>query len=186
MWQMNDWTDELHHMLLSISGAMNDPNVDAEFLLRAGIALDRALFPLLSWIGESGPMGIVELANMVGRDHSTVSRQVARLVDAKLVAKVATPDKRMRLLLPTAEGRALVAKIKKTRRTVIQHHFRLWSVEERGLLLTLLKKALEEMHTLFPSTDHAIAATLQSNGDSITGRVARGRRTKEVGFRRHD
>lgn len=182
-WPMSDWTDELHTLLLSISGAMNDPNVDTEFLGRAGVELERALFPLLSWIGESGPMGTVDLANMVGRDHSTVSRQVAKLVEANLVTRIATPDKRLRLLLPTKDGRALLAKLAKIRRTMIEEHFQDWSTEDRRLLLALLRRALKAIRSLFPNGPHTekrIRRRVQAMKSARTNRyhVAAGMRSR--------
>eukprot|EP01041_Mallomonas_annulata_P034379 gene34379-57136_t len=84
---MIHWADELHAILLQVSGVMNRSDVDARFLMRSGVKLDRALFPLLTRIGASGPLGAVELAGMVGRDHSTVSRQVSKLEDLGLVER---------------------------------------------------------------------------------------------------
>jgi hypothetical protein len=59
---MDDWADELHVTMLQIVGAVNRPDIDADFIARAGVKLDRALFPLLSRIGIEGPIGTVELA----------------------------------------------------------------------------------------------------------------------------
>ena len=76
---MADWSDEIHAVLLQLNGYMNRPDLDQAFLARAGVQLDRALFPLLTRIGRAHPISVVELASLVGRDHSTVSRQVAKL-----------------------------------------------------------------------------------------------------------
>src|SRR5262245_65642803 len=102
---MEDWADELHVIMLRMLGAMNRPDVDAAFVARAGVKLDRALFPLLSRIGIEGPIGTVELAALTGRDHSTVSRQVAKLEALGLVERAtAERDRRGRLLKPKAAG----------------------------------------------------------------------------------
>ena len=52
-----------------------------------GIALDRALFPLPVMIERLGPTGIVDLADRVGRDYTTVSRQVSKLEEFGLVTR---------------------------------------------------------------------------------------------------
>ncbi|CAH0274106.1 hypothetical protein SRABI05_03636 [Agrobacterium fabrum] len=52
-----------------------------------GIALNRALFPLLVMIERLGPIGIVDLADCVGRDYTTVSRQVSKLEEFGLVTR---------------------------------------------------------------------------------------------------
>jgi len=58
---------------------MNRPERDDTLLREAGIALNRVLFPLLSGIERFGPIGVVDLADGVGRYYTTVSRQVAKL-----------------------------------------------------------------------------------------------------------
>jgi hypothetical protein len=68
---------ELHGAVLDIVGAMNRPQRDEALIKEAGIPLDRALFPLLVSIERRGPIGVVELADRVGRDYTTVIREVA-------------------------------------------------------------------------------------------------------------
>ena len=68
---------ELHGAVLDIVSAMNRPQRDDVLIKAAGIPLDRALFPLLVSVERFGPIGIVELADRVGRDYTTVSRQIA-------------------------------------------------------------------------------------------------------------
>src|ERR1700722_16216397 len=102
--RMDDWSDELHAVLLQLNGYMNRPDLDQAFLARAGVKLDRALFPLLTRIGRSHPIGVVELANLVSRDHSVVSRQVAKLEALGLVERQdSKDDQRVRLLAPSAK-----------------------------------------------------------------------------------
>jgi len=54
-------------------------NLDTALIREAGIFLDRALFPLLVGIERKGPIGVGELADLVSREYTTVSRQVAKL-----------------------------------------------------------------------------------------------------------
>jgi len=56
---------ELHGALLEIVGVMNRPQRDEAMIREAGIALDRALFPLLVLVERLGPIGVVELADRV-------------------------------------------------------------------------------------------------------------------------
>ena len=78
---------ELHGAVLDIVSAINRPQRDEALIREAGIPLDRALFPLLVSVGRFGPIGIVELADRVGRDYTTVSRQIARLESLGLVER---------------------------------------------------------------------------------------------------
>lgn len=138
---MTHWTDELHRILLDLSGMMNRPDQDAEFLAKSGVKLDRALFPLLTRIGAAGPIGAVELAGLVGRDHSTVSRQTARLEALGLVERKPSPiDRRVRLLEPSTKGRAMLAHFDRTRQQMMETHFSDWSERDRSELLRLLRK----------------------------------------------
>jgi DNA-binding MarR family transcriptional regulator len=66
---------------------MNRPQRDKALIKEAGIPLDRALFPLLVSADRFGPIGVVKLADRVGRDYTTVSRQVAKLESHGLVER---------------------------------------------------------------------------------------------------
>lgn len=149
---MTHWTEDLHESLLRLTGFMNRSDIDARFLARTGENLDRALFPLLTRIGAVGPIGTVELAALVGRDHSTVSRQTAKLEDLGLIERVqSTADGRVRLLRPSAAGMQMLARFAHTRRKLMEEYFRDWDEQERNELLRLLNKMTSKV-------DRAMAA----------------------------
>src|SRR5215831_9399806 len=86
----------LHEALVDIVGVLNRPQIDEMMVREAGISLDRALFPPLVIIERRGPIGVVDLADRVGRDYTTVSRQVAKLESLGLVErKAAAADRRI-------------------------------------------------------------------------------------------
>src|ERR1700712_4067013 len=88
---------ELLGSVLAIVGIFNSPERDAAMLESAGLTLERALFPLLVLIGKYGPIGVVDLATRVGRDYTTVSRQVTRLEELGLADRHAgSADRRTR------------------------------------------------------------------------------------------
>jgi DNA-binding MarR family transcriptional regulator len=138
---MKSWPDEIHRIILDLNGLMNRPDLDAAFLARAGVKLDRALFPLLSRIGVVGPVSVVELANLIGRDHSTVSRQIAKLVDLGLVTRFAAAQgQRARLLQPTETGSAMLLEFARTRRQIFEQRLAGWSDEDKRRLIDLLRR----------------------------------------------
>jgi DNA-binding MarR family transcriptional regulator len=138
---MSDWSDELHAVFLQLNGYMNRPDLDAAFLAVAGVRLDRALYPLLLRIGYAEPISVVDLAGLVGRNHSTVSRQVAKLESLGLVVRhAAADDQRIRLLKPSAAGRDMLATFSKVRRRFFNKRLGDWTAEERNLLLHLLQR----------------------------------------------
>lgn len=139
--RMSDWSDEIHAVLLQLNGYMNRPDIDQAFLARAGVKLDRALFPLLTRIGLSHPISVVELANLVGRDHSTVSRQVAKLEALGLVERqTAKGDQRVRLLKPSTSGSRMLEQFAMARREFVSKRLGSWTDEERSTLLNLLRR----------------------------------------------
>jgi len=141
---MSDWSDEIHAVLLRLNGYMNRPDLDQAFLARAGVKLDRALFPLLTRIGLSHPISVVELANLVGRDHSVVSRQVAKLEALGLVERqAAAADQRVRFLEPSASGRKMLDQFAAARRKFLSERLGGWTDDERSSLLDLLGRFAE-------------------------------------------
>src|SRR5882724_10469033 len=96
---------QLHSALLDIVSIMNRPQRDEVLIKEAGIRLDRALFPLLVGVERFGPIGVVDLADRVGRDYTTVSRQIAKLESLGLVARQAdAADRRVREAVITHKG----------------------------------------------------------------------------------
>jgi DNA-binding MarR family transcriptional regulator len=137
------WADELHAALLTLVGYFNRPEPDAMMIAAAGIKLDRALFPLLSRIGVAGAISVVELGHVAGKDHSTVSRQVARLEGLGLVTRAPDPkDRRVKLLVPTTAGEKMLDQLRAARREAIRSWFADWSAEDREMLLALLTRML--------------------------------------------
>ncbi len=57
-------TSQLREALLDLTGVLNRPQPDAALIVRAGINLDRALFPLLVRVERRGPLAIGELAEL--------------------------------------------------------------------------------------------------------------------------
>ena len=131
----------LHEALLDIVSVINRPDRDEAMIRAAGIRLDRALFPLLVGIDRYGPIGIVDLADRAGRDHTTVSRQVAKLAALGLVARQGgAGDRRVRAAVVTPEGRAMVARIDAARRRMGYAVFADWTAGEVDEFARLLRR----------------------------------------------
>jgi DNA-binding MarR family transcriptional regulator len=79
--------------------------------------LDGAAYGLLALLQDAGPLRASDLVSRLGLDKSTVSRQVASLVDLGLVERTADPaDGRAQVLTPSPEGSARLARIRTVRR----------------------------------------------------------------------
>lgn len=131
---------------MDLMGLLNSPRQDDILIREAGVSIDRALFPLLVRIGASGSLSVVELAEQVGRDHSTVSRQTARLESLGLVArKPGVRDQRVRETVITADGRRVVQAITKARRRLLGKLLADWSEDDRIAVARLNRKLVDAM-----------------------------------------
>jgi DNA-binding MarR family transcriptional regulator len=137
---------ELHRSLIDITSVMNRPERDVELLARAGLSLERALFPLLVLVQRLGPVGVVDLAGRVGRDYTTVSRQVARLEELGLVTRRPSPtDKRIREALITPTGKEATDALDAAREEMAVVMFEDWERKDFDDLARLMRKLVETM-----------------------------------------
>ncbi len=137
------WTDQLHRAVIAISDRVNRLDLDARLLAASGVKLDRALFPLLSRIAMNTNMTVADVANLAGRDHSTVSRQVVKLEQLGLLVRTADPnDQRAHHLALSKAGSEMLARIAKVRRKWMEDHFAGWNAADRKRLLELLDRML--------------------------------------------
>lgn len=139
---------ELHEALLSLGDAMNRPENDKMLIGEARISLDRALFPLLVRIEKLGPIGVVDLAARVGRDYTTVSRQVAKLESIGLVKRqAASADRRVNEAVVTPEGKAMTDKFDAARDRLGRTFFSKWSERDFSELVRLLRKFAQQIES---------------------------------------
>lgn len=133
---------------MDLTGLLNSPRQDDVLLEAAGISLPRALFPLLVRIGASGAVGVGLLAEQAGRDHSTISRQVAALEKLGLVKRRANAqDSRINEAAITDKGKETVSRITKARRKLLGRLLSDWSEKERHDLARLNQKLAKAIRT---------------------------------------
>lgn len=138
------WTDQLHKSLIAIADQINRLDMDKKLLAEAGISMDRALFPLLCRIAVRPQVSVAELANVVGRDHSTVSRQVIKLEELGLIHRLPDPtDRRARQLFLSDQGQQMMQRISAVRRSWMETHFAAWAPTDRDRLIALMTMMTE-------------------------------------------
>jgi DNA-binding MarR family transcriptional regulator len=154
----------LHMALLEIVGVLNEPQRDEALIAAAGVRLDRALFPLLIGIERFGPIGVVELADGVNRDHTTVSRQLAKLESLNLIRRIESlDDRRTRRAIVTAEGKAMSGRIDAARERMFRAIFRDWPPGEVTELTRLMGKLAAAMREgPVPSDKKSVTATARA------------------------
>jgi DNA-binding MarR family transcriptional regulator len=130
----------LHEALIDIVSVINRPQRDEMMVREAGISLDRALFPLLVVIERRGPIGVGDLADRVGRDYTTVSRQVAKLEGLGLVERqTAAADRRVSQATVTAKGKAMTDAVDKARERIVGAMFATWDDRDVKELVRLMR-----------------------------------------------
>jgi DNA-binding MarR family transcriptional regulator len=144
--------DTLGRTLLELANFINDPRQDWRMMAEAGLDLDPVFLPLLVGLGAWGPAGVVELSGRLGRDHSTISRQIDRLEGAGLVARAVSPkDGRVRIAQVTPAGEAAVAKLSAARRRLLDRAFEGWPAGDRETLTRLLGRFAESLRATLKS-----------------------------------
>ena len=132
---------DLHGSLIDIVSVMNRPQRDEAMVRAAGISLDRALFPLLVMVERLGPIGIVDMADRVGRDYTTVSRQIAKLESLGFVdRRENSADRRVREAVITDKGKAMTDKVDVAREKMGRAIFEGWDEQDVADLVRLMRR----------------------------------------------
>jgi DNA-binding MarR family transcriptional regulator len=137
---------KLHGAMVDLFTLMSQPQRDDTLLKEAGVALDRALFPLLVGIERYGPIGVVDLADRAGRDHTTVSRQVTKLESLGLIARQpGRTDRRVNEAAITPLGRTLTDALDAARLRMAAPILAKWTDEDFSDLLRLLRRFVDDL-----------------------------------------
>jgi DNA-binding MarR family transcriptional regulator len=136
---------ELREALLDLTGVLNRPQPDAALIELAGVDLDRALFPLLARVARRGPLGIGELAELCGRDYTTVSRQVTKLETLGLLERrTHRQDARITEAVVTEKGRVMTRALDGAREKLMMRLLAHWSSRDVAELARLLRKLADD------------------------------------------
>ena len=139
----------LHCTLVDLVGLMNRPQRDSALLQEAGVSLDRALFPLLIVIERKGPIGVVEAGELVGRDYTTVSRQITKLHGLGLISRnPSKTDNRVREAVITAKGKQMTSAIDAARQRMATVLFAKWSKRDLQDLARLMRRFADDLQSL--------------------------------------
>lgn len=115
-------------------------------------SMDRAAYLLLNRLDQEGAMGVKALAAGMGIDSSTVTRQVAPLVDAGLVTRASHPEDGRAVVLQLSErGRSRLEEVRASRRALMALVTEEWSEEERNSFTTLLTRFNSSLSTVTAS-----------------------------------
>ncbi|MEU1628635.1 MarR family transcriptional regulator [Streptomyces sp. NPDC020096] len=117
---------------------------------KARNSMDRAAYLLLNRLDREGPMGVKALAEGMGIDSSTVTRQVAPLVESGLVKRTSHPeDGRAVVLALSPRGRGRLEEVRASRCALMEVVTDGWTQDEREQFCDLLSRfniALSDYH----------------------------------------
>lgn len=124
----------------------NLPRVRHRFAIAAGVSLDRAAYGILAHLQDLGPLRLSDLAERIGVEISTASRQVCQLEEQALVSRTPDPDdRRAALLALTSQGAGVLNKARGARRAVLTELVSGWSPNERRQLGKLLLRLANDL-----------------------------------------
>ncbi len=132
-----------------LSAHLNQPLLHNRVLEDAGVSLDVALTRLLVGVHRHGPIGVVDLSDRSGRDHTTVSRQIAKLAELGLVERtVSAEDRRVSKIATTARGARVARAVANAHRKLVQPVLDGWKERDVAELTRLMRRLAEDVAQL--------------------------------------
>jgi DNA-binding MarR family transcriptional regulator len=140
---------------------------------KARNSMDRAAYLLLNRLDQEGPMGVKALAEAMGIDSSTVTRQVAPLVDTGLVKRTSHPeDGRAVVLALSPRGRGRLDEVRDSRRQLMAQVTETWTTQEREIFTELLVRfnaSLSQWHAGLGQRDEPAPAETSAGAGGASG-----------------
>jgi DNA-binding MarR family transcriptional regulator len=146
--------DDYYDVWMSMLARMSRPSFRALLLDRAGVALEPELARCLVTVQLRGPIGVLELAELLDQNHPKVSRTLARLEAQGLVARAAAhDDHRVKTATVTRAGRKVVDAINEGRRRLLDDALEGWSEHDRATLARLTRRFSDRMAELVEASE---------------------------------
>jgi DNA-binding MarR family transcriptional regulator len=135
------WVGEFTQSLTTTTRALHSMRLYSEMVRRAGVPIRPNLFTVLTRLSELQPARLSDVAENTGYDPSTVSRQVAELVDLGYIARVRDErDARAVVLTVTESGQATVEAVWAAWRSFLGEMTADWNRDERRSFLEQLQR----------------------------------------------
>lgn len=138
--------NEIFKALIDLVSIINQPDRDKKMIANAGVNLEAAAFRVFVGIAHLQTTSVGELAAMMGKNYSSVSRQIDKLETAGLVHTYPSSlDSRIRVSELTKYGEEINAMISLTRERIMCEALADWTAEERNGLLNNLRRLFESL-----------------------------------------
>jgi DNA-binding MarR family transcriptional regulator len=143
----------------------NLPSAHDRLLRRAKAQLDRAAYVTLARLADIAPARLGAIAESLGVDASTASRQVSTLERAGLVARVVDPDdRRASLVSITPSGAQTLDQLRIVRRQALAELLAGWAPADIATFAELATRFVTVLATMGDQVDDTVvvpAATVR-------------------------
>lgn len=138
--------NEIFKAVIDLVSIMNRPDRDKKMIANAGVNLEAAAFRVFVGIVHLQPTSVGDLAAMMGKNYSSVSRQIDKLETAGLVHTYpSSSDSRIRVSELTKYGEEINTMISLTRERIMGEALADWALEEKNGLLNNLRRLIESL-----------------------------------------
>lgn len=135
--------------LIDLVSLLNRPDRDKKMIIKAGVNLEAAAFRVFGGIVHLQPTSVGDLATMMGKNYSSVSRQIDKLESVGLVRTYpSNADSRIRISELTKYGEEINSRISLTRESIMRDALSDWTPVEKKELLNNLKRLFESLHKI--------------------------------------
>ncbi len=142
----DDSISRIEDALIRLVRRTNDPRGNSRINERAGVDIERSGSLLLARIEEMEPVRLGDLAEAIGIDTSTASRQVARLVEDGYVDREPDPeDGRATVHRLSPAGREIRQRLAKVRREWFEERLADFSADERRAFADLFGRFIADI-----------------------------------------
>lgn len=134
-----------------------------------GRALDRAGYLILECLSDAGVVTMSELATRLDLHLSGVSREVSKLVDARLVTRSRSPDNhRLALIELTESGRASLEALRRVRVASHRQVLADWETSEIATLAELMTRYVDAVTASYLETPRTTRVRHAGKPDTAT------------------
>ncbi|WP_407889072.1 MarR family winged helix-turn-helix transcriptional regulator [Levilactobacillus sp. N40-8-2] len=137
--------NEIFEALFEIVTFFNQPQQDRHLLRQADVPLESAALPIVVRVGRQPGISIGELADQIGRNHSSISRQVDKLMTAGWLAEAERRDQRVRQVTLTSQGQRGLIQIKLAREAALREKLAGYSNTDRAELVRVLQQLADTL-----------------------------------------